>query len=293
MKIGDQASEIRNESAVPQIVDEVLRSAGEPLNLQTRTLMESRFGHDFSRVRIHADAQAAESARAVNAQAYTVKSDVVFDAGRYAPNTTEGEELLTHELVHTIQQGEASIGSPMQISKPNDPAEREAEYASRAELAGRAFATSKDLQPNVARQQGGRSGTTDECAAWFADPQSISKRAAETYAQTELTGNPGAVNSIKCGAPIGPDGVYSCDVYLSDKTYLNVYVRRDKIVVGQERFAPPLPPTPYAKHPVCWYDYQCPPSGELVLIKRQCELTNLSPQDADAAKYPGQYGQKP
>lgn len=88
----------------PGIVHDVLRSPGQPLEASTRTLMESRFGHDFSRVRVHADTQAAESARAVNAQAYTVGSQIVFGAGQYAPVMSEGRQLLAHELAHVVQQ---------------------------------------------------------------------------------------------------------------------------------------------------------------------------------------------
>src|SRR5262249_8669222 len=65
---------------VPPIVHEVLHSTGQSLDVETRGFFEPRFGHDFSRVRVHTDAQAAESARAVNALAYTVGSDVVFGA---------------------------------------------------------------------------------------------------------------------------------------------------------------------------------------------------------------------
>ena len=66
--------------------------------------MEARFGHDFSRVRVHTDGHAAESARAANAKAFTVGSDVVFGEGRYAPETHDGSRLLAHELAHTVQQ---------------------------------------------------------------------------------------------------------------------------------------------------------------------------------------------
>jgi outer membrane protein OmpA-like peptidoglycan-associated protein len=67
--------------------------------------MEARFGADFSAVRVHDDARAAESARAVDAHAYAVGSDLVFGAGRYAPGTASGDRLLAHELAHTLQQG--------------------------------------------------------------------------------------------------------------------------------------------------------------------------------------------
>ena len=88
----------------PPIVDEVLRSPGQPLDPATRAFMEPRFGHDFSSVRVHTDAKAAGSARAVNSLAYTVGRDVVFGAGQYAPTKNNGKALLAHELAHTIQQ---------------------------------------------------------------------------------------------------------------------------------------------------------------------------------------------
>jgi hypothetical protein len=88
----------------PPIVHEVLHSPGQSLDTATRNFMEPRFGQDFSRVRVHTDASAAESARAVNAQAYTVGRDIVFGAGQYAPQTAAGKWLLSHELTHTLQQ---------------------------------------------------------------------------------------------------------------------------------------------------------------------------------------------
>jgi len=66
--------------------------------------MEPRFGHDFSQVRVHTNAKVAESARAVNALAYTVGRDVVFGVGQYAPTTSAGQRLLAHELTHVVQQ---------------------------------------------------------------------------------------------------------------------------------------------------------------------------------------------
>jgi uncharacterized protein DUF4157 len=80
---------------VPPIIHEVLRSPGQPLDATMRTFMEPRFGHDFSQVRLHhTDAKGAESARAVNALAYTVGHDIVFWAGQYAPRTIAGRELM-------------------------------------------------------------------------------------------------------------------------------------------------------------------------------------------------------
>jgi LysM repeat protein len=90
--------------AAPPIVHDVLRSPGQPLDAATRAFMEPRFGHDFSKVRVHADAKAGESARAVNALAYAAGHEVVFAAGRHAPSTSAGSRLLAHELTHVVQQ---------------------------------------------------------------------------------------------------------------------------------------------------------------------------------------------
>lgn len=99
-------------STVPPIVHEVLRSPGQPLDAATRTFMEPRFGHDFSKVQVHTDVRAAESARAVNALAYTVGRDVVFGARQYNTSTLAGRILLAHELTHVVQQG----GQPTMLS---------------------------------------------------------------------------------------------------------------------------------------------------------------------------------
>jgi hypothetical protein len=85
-------------------IDEVIHSAGRPLDRETRHFMETRIGFDFSKVRVHTDARAADSARSIGALAYTVGDNMVFAAGRYAPQTTAGRRLLAHELAHTIQQ---------------------------------------------------------------------------------------------------------------------------------------------------------------------------------------------
>lgn len=90
----------------PPVVDYVLDSPGQPLDKATREFFELRLGYDFSKIRIHADAQADESARAVNALAYTVGDRIAFAAGRYSPHSSEGRRLLAHELVHAVQQGQ-------------------------------------------------------------------------------------------------------------------------------------------------------------------------------------------
>lgn len=90
--------------SAPASVDQALASSGNSLEPALRQDMEQRFGHDFSRVRVHADAAAEQSARDVNAHAYTVGHDVVFAAGQYAPQSAAGHRLLAHELTHVVQQ---------------------------------------------------------------------------------------------------------------------------------------------------------------------------------------------
>jgi Domain of unknown function (DUF4157) len=85
-------------------VHDVVGSRGTPLDPATRADMEAAVGHDFGDVEVHTDARAAESARSVQAHAYTVGNHVVFGEGRYRPETPEGRHTLAHELTHVVQQ---------------------------------------------------------------------------------------------------------------------------------------------------------------------------------------------
>lgn len=119
--------ETRNSGGVPPIVDDVLRSPGQPLAASTRAFMEPRFGHDFSKVRVHDDAHAARSAEAVNALAYTVRNDVVFGSGRYQPETIAGKRLLAHELTHVTQQNPSGLWRQSPGSQGESSEEQQAE----------------------------------------------------------------------------------------------------------------------------------------------------------------------
>ncbi len=83
---------------------EGVQSRGRPLPLAPRQLMESRFGTDFSKVRIHTDSNTAQMNRELNANAFTTGSDIYFGAGRFQPESIVGQKLLAHELTHTLQQ---------------------------------------------------------------------------------------------------------------------------------------------------------------------------------------------
>src|SRR5438876_3498083 len=121
------------EEQEPSLVKEVVGSGGgAPLDNDTRGFMESRLGADFSDVRVHTDATASESAQAVQAHAYTVGNDVVFQSGKYAPENDSGKRMLAHELTHVVQQRSGPVaGTPapggIQISHPSDRFEQAAE----------------------------------------------------------------------------------------------------------------------------------------------------------------------
>jgi hypothetical protein len=119
-------------NAAPPSVEHALAGAGQPLDRATRSVMEQRFGHDFSSVRIHDDSAARQSARDVGALAYTAGNHVVFAPGQYAARTSAGARLLAHELVHVVQQrggtspvvqracGPAALGTPAPDCSPSD-----------------------------------------------------------------------------------------------------------------------------------------------------------------------------
>ncbi len=126
--LGDEAAE----EARSPVADVVGSGRGRPLDPATREDMESRLGHDFSEVRIHDYLEASDSAKSVQAHAYTVGTDVVFQSGRFDPTNKGGRRELAHELTHVIQQRSGPVdGTPqpggIRVSDPSDPLEREAE----------------------------------------------------------------------------------------------------------------------------------------------------------------------
>jgi outer membrane protein OmpA-like peptidoglycan-associated protein len=172
---------MRNDSAVPPIVHEVLRSPGQPLDHETREFMEPRFGHDFGHVRVHTDARAAESTQVVAALAYTVGSHIAFAAGSFLPGTTTGRKLLAHELTHVVQQdsGAQDFGS-LGVASPHSAAEGQAEEISKSIANSRRLGRVTKVgaaAPLLQRQllgSGGLRGDDDESAMlWESFRQSI------------------------------------------------------------------------------------------------------------------------
>ena len=141
-----------SESQAPEIVHEVLGSPGKQLDERTRTLMQSRLGHDFSEVRVHSDAKAADSARAVNARAYTVGHEIVFAQGEFQPNHPQGQALLAHELAHTVQQaGSRVLPQNLSIGHASSDLETEADHASQAFATGVTFRPGLQTSPMVSK----------------------------------------------------------------------------------------------------------------------------------------------
>lgn len=163
-----RAAEKTEGPAVPPSVQEALALPGQPLDPATRAFMEPRFGHDFSRVRVHTDSMAVASAGAVNALAYTVGRDVVFGVGQYAPATEEGKRLLAHELSHVVQQSGAAHGN-RQASEAE--AETEAEEKSRRMLAGESSRVQTRVIAGTVQRQSNKNPLDEKAKAIIAQAQ--------------------------------------------------------------------------------------------------------------------------
>jgi hypothetical protein len=151
-------------SAVPSEVHQVLRSPGRPLDAATRSFFEPRFGYDFSRVRVHTEARAAQSADSVHAVAYTVGRDIVFGEGNYAPTSGRGQELLAHELSHVIQQegGSPPVESPaLRLGAPRDSYELDA-----SRVAGMVLHRGPGPHSNPKQKTGARGETASAHRPW-------------------------------------------------------------------------------------------------------------------------------
>ncbi len=120
-----QRGRATEQAIVPEAVSEAVRGPGQPLSDTALTYFESRFGHDFGRVRVHADARAANSARAIDAVAYTVGDDIAIDPGHEAMRTSAAPAILAHELTHVVQQ---SHTTPALQTRRLDEADGAAEH---------------------------------------------------------------------------------------------------------------------------------------------------------------------
>jgi hypothetical protein len=133
---------------------------GAPLEGGVRARYEAGLGRSLADVRVHTDGQAAEAARSMNADAYTVGRDVVFGEGRYRPGTPAGERLLAHELAHVVQQGGSSrSGVEREMSRPGDAGELAADRAADSLVAGRKAGVAPE-PVGIQRQEAGKTQQT-------------------------------------------------------------------------------------------------------------------------------------
>ncbi|MFI9386608.1 DUF4157 domain-containing protein [Kutzneria sp. NPDC052558] len=169
-------------------VHEVLQSPGQPLDTDTRSTMAARFGQDFGDVRVHTDAAAAASAKALGARAYTVGRHIAFNADSYAPGTPTGKRLLAHELTHVVQQRSAQPRHDLAVSRPDDPAEVEARAVAGQTAAG----GSASPMAQVADVMVHRAGPDDQDGG-----------AADDTGQPKDAGLPGGVRPLDTGPSAG------------------------------------------------------------------------------------------
>jgi len=169
-----------------------LKGGGQPLPKSVRNYFESRFGTDFSQVRVHTDSKAAETAKSINAKTFTSGKDVVFGAGQYSTGTSTGKRLLAHELTHVIQQGEGRTRSKAQHresieSDLNDDGKERILTPFLAATARPAVSATVSVgRPGVQLWQAG--GAKGEAAQIVADARKLTTRARATLDDDRLSG---------------------------------------------------------------------------------------------------------
>jgi hypothetical protein len=181
-KVGNAGVGALVEEERSPVHDVVGAGGGHPLDADTRDDMESRFGQDFSDVRVHTGSPAHDSAKSLNAQAYTVGSDIVFQQDRYDPDSTAGRHTLAHELTHVVQQRSgpvdgADAGGGVKVSDPSDRFEREAVASADRVMSAEPATAPAAAAPSVQRHEDGavqREGVAEE------------EESAQTYVQASV-----------------------------------------------------------------------------------------------------------
>lgn len=138
---GSEPKAQRKSEETTTVVSRALNSSGgQPVAATARAPIEQATATDLQDVRVHTDAPAARAARDLNAEAFTVGSDIYFGSGRYQPETKQGQKLLAHELAHTAQQqgvvATSSQLSGLSVSQPGDALEKEADEIAERAMSG-------------------------------------------------------------------------------------------------------------------------------------------------------------
>lgn len=128
----------------------VARDGGQPLAEPTRAALEPHFGYDFSEVRVHTDAEADRLSRQLEAEAFTTGKDVFFRESAYQPNSDSGQQLISHELTHVVQQGKGSVKQMMgDIGRDRDALEKDAASSNQVVSEARAAVSAIQRQASV------------------------------------------------------------------------------------------------------------------------------------------------
>ena len=130
----DNPTQTLEPSVTPETQQSELR--GTPLDASVRNDLEPKFAHSFANVRVFADQEADARAQEMNARAFTVGQNIFFRHGEYAPASEAGREVLTHELAHTVQQGDAFVHGGATLEFASQGSEREAQHATSSVLSG-------------------------------------------------------------------------------------------------------------------------------------------------------------
>jgi hypothetical protein len=253
----------------PEVESDInsLKGGGQPLPESVRVFFEPRFGHDFSRVRVHADAKAVEATQAVNATAYIRGQDEVFGAGQYAPRTTEGSRVIAHELTNVVQQSHNifDAGATLRLGFSDNVYERQAD----------SFATARGFQPRVVMRNNAVEGLllqrqdtdsdtqtdTDEakskgnCSFLEKNRKSFAISIATHFYLTELGGE---------GVMIGPPECDEVDPDVCTATYT------DGLKVTIYMIEIPNSVAAASGDKWCEYTYLCPKGKGIIYTKRQC-----------------------
>jgi hypothetical protein len=215
-----------------------LKGGGQPLSENDRAFFEPRFGHDFSHVRVHTESSAADTAKSINARAFTLGNHVAMDSGEYHPNSRSGQRLLGHELTHVIQQGSRELTPGLQLT----PAAYEPHFqtwTSKAEIKPRQLATIRFRTRNASRAPRGTKLrwfhlTIDRCLSVVR-----SRRLGRSGADIEIqvrgarVGKGKVVGDLECLVPGQPPLYSSVSITITVATGLSK--ARDRLVALRER----------------------------------------------------------
>jgi hypothetical protein len=183
-------------SGADAAVERAAGTSGHALPAPLRERFESSLGADLSAVRVHTGDDSAAAAGAVGARAYTIGNDIYFASGEYDPGSAAGQHLLAHEVAHTVQQAGSSPRrqDKLAVSSPADAAEREADAAADAMVAGAAFALGS-AAPAIARKDEAKDDKKEEkpkFPKWVGDKDTVDLPLKTGTLTLDMSENPGA-----------------------------------------------------------------------------------------------------